>query len=157
MPVRFRIPAFCASLRRGRDRHIASALLWLVVFAEPAIAQSFAARAEQGERLMMTAVGDAYLEAIAPALQQAAQQCAQADMPLRIGESTTLVAWVSSQGAWSSVEVEPVSAASSCLSEGLQSAPLPAPAGWDWARGAFALTLRVGAGRGRVDGVSVGD
>jgi hypothetical protein len=126
--------------------------LFLVgLLANSSSAQDFASRANEGDRVMLTEAGDAYMDAIAPTLRESVLACLQEGTRMTVGEAITLVARVSREGTLSSVEVEPPIAASACLSRRLQTARLPSPGRWDWQRGEFPLTIRVGLGRSAAD------
>lgn len=120
-------------------------------------AQDFRQRADEGESIMATEAGDAYLRAIAPELENAVRACAEEAARLAPGEAVTLVARVARDGAWSAVQTSSGSPASACLMRRLRSAQLAPPVAWIWERGDFPLTLSIGAGRGTINGIRQGD
>jgi hypothetical protein len=117
------------------------------------VAQDFQQRAELGERVMATDIGDAYMDAIAPALHEAVQMCRKDGLRMKPGEAVTLVAQIAQASGLSPIEVAPQTAASECIAKQLQAAKLPLPEKWDWQDGDFPLTLRIGVGSGTVNGV----
>jgi hypothetical protein len=131
-------------------------LLVLCCLGGPVGAQDFHRRADEGESVMATEAGDAYLAAIAPVLEESVHACAEEEARLAPGETIALVARISREGTWSSVETESASPASACFARRMQAAHLPPPH-WNWERGEFPLSLRIGAGRGTVNGLRQGD
>ena len=132
-------------------------LVALAFFSSAVVAQDFLQRADEGERVMATEAGDAYLTAIAPTLEQSIRACSEEGARMASGETIAIVARVAHDGAWSSVETRSDSPASSCLARRLQASRLPSPSLWNWERGDFPLSLSIGAGRGTVNGIRQGD
>lgn len=123
----------------------------LILFSHVAYAQEFAGgvgefgqRADDGDRALATEAGQDYLERLGPSLASAVNACTEVGLRGNRGETLTLIAWVTRDGALQSAQSEPASPAAQCFRQELVKAQVAPPSGWNWESSDFPLTLRVG-------------
>jgi hypothetical protein len=110
----------------------------------PAMAFDFGQRMDAGDRAVATEAGQDYLERLGPSLASAIDTCTAASLRGNRGETLTFIAWVTPEGTLQSALSEPASPAAQCLRQALEKAQVSPPAGWNWERSDFPLTVRVG-------------
>lgn len=134
-------------------RFVLAALLLAVPFG--AHAQSFDARADAGDVAIATRSGQEFLEQATPDLVRAVFGCIRGQERLEPGTVLSIVADVAQDGTPSNLAVRPANGSASCVERRLDAFKLPAPRGWDWSRGSFPVTFRIGVA-GDMSGSSQG-
>jgi hypothetical protein len=114
-----------------------------------ALAQSFNARADLGDAVANTDVGQKFMDKVAPDLVRASFGCLHGQERLTPGTVITIVMDVASDGTASRLEVQPGNASASCIQNRLAGFKPPAPTGWNWSRGQLPFTFRITTAQNR--------